>query len=232
MEIKDFNLKIEEMAEAGLHFGHKTSKLHPKMLPYLFGMRNTIYIIDLEKSKEKLEEALKFIYQLITEKKIILVVGTKIQLKELVKKFADDCGFPYVNHRWLGGTFTNFEVIKKRVEYLKELEEKKKKEEFDKYTKKEKMLIDRKLAELEEKFGGLRNLERLPDAVFVLDMKKDTLSVKEAREKGIKIIAISDTNCDPTLVDFPIPASDDAISSVKYILKKAKEIISKAKKTK
>lgn len=230
MEIEEIKLDIKEMAQAGLHFGHKTSKLHPKMSPYIFGVRNTIHIIDLEKTKEKLKEALKFIYQLALEKKKILIVGTKIQLKNLVKDFANEFSFPYVNHRWLGGTFTNFEVMKKRVEYLKELEEKSKKEEFEKYTKKEKMLFQKKLSELEEKFGGLKNLETLPDAVFILDMKKDALAVKEAREKGIKIIAICHTNCDPTLADFPIPANDDAISSVKYILEKAREAIKKAKK--
>lgn len=230
MEIEDIKLDVKEMAEAGLHFGHKVSKSHPKMKPYIFGIRNTIHIIDLEKTKEKLKEALKFFQQLILEKKKILIVGTKIQLRELVKKFAEEFSFPYVNHRWLGGTFTNFEVMKKRVEYLKELEEKRKKGEFEKYTKKEKMLLEKKLSKLEEKFGGLKNLENLPDAVFILDMKKDHLAVKEARKKGIKIIAICHTNCDPTLADFPIPANDDAISSVKYILEKVREIIKKTKK--
>jgi small subunit ribosomal protein S2 len=228
MEIEKIKLDVEEMAKAGLHFGHKTSKLHPKMLPYIFGVRNTIHIIDLEKTKEKLKEALKFVYQLILEKKKILIVGTKIQLRDLVKNFADEFSFPYVNYRWLGGIFTNFDVIKKRVEYLKEIEEKKEKGEFEKYTKKERALIEQEILELEEKFGGLKNLETLPDAVFILDMKKDALAVKEARKKGIKIVAICHTNCDPTLADYPIPANDDAISSVKYILEKVKEVIKKA----
>lgn len=222
---KEIELNLEEMAKAGLHFGHKTSKLHPKMLSYIFGVRNTIHIIDLEKTKEKLKEAIVFIQNLVKEKKTILIVGTKIQLKELVKEFATEFSFPYVNHRWLGGLFTNFEVMKKRVEYLKELEQKKEKGEFEKYTKKEKTLLERKLTKLKEKFEGIKNLEKLPDAVFILDMEKDKLAVKEARKMGIKIIAISHTNVDPTLADFPIPANDDAISSVKYILEKVKEAI-------
>jgi small subunit ribosomal protein S2 len=228
MAKEDIKLEIEEMAKAGLHFGHKTSKLHPKMLPYIFGARNNIHIIDLEKTKEKLKEALNFIQELIKEKKVILIVGTKIQLRELVKEFANQFNFPYINYRWLGGTFTNFNVIKKRIEYLKELEEKKEKGEFEKYTKKEKMILEKKLSKLKEKFDGIKKLEKLPDAVFILDMEKEKLAVKEAKKMGIKIIAISHTNADPTLADFPIPANDDAISSIKYILEKVKEAILKA----
>jgi len=226
---EEIELNIDEMANAGLHLGHRTSKLHPKMLPYIFGVRNNVHIIDLEKTREKLKEALNFIQKLIKEKKIILVVGTKIQLKELVKEFATQFNFPYINHRWLGGTFTNFEIIKKRVEYLKELEEKKEKGEFEKYTKKERLLLERKLSKLKEKFEGIKKLEKIPEVVFILDMEKDNLAVKEAKIMGIKIIAISHTNVDPTLADFPIPANDDAITSVQYILEKIKEAILKVK---
>jgi small subunit ribosomal protein S2 len=220
-----FNLNIEEMGRAGLHFGHKTSKVHPKMFPFIFGSRNTIHIIDLEKTKQKFEEALKFIQDLVSQNKTILFVGTKPQIKDLVKEIATELGYPYVNERWLGGTFTNFEVIKKRAEYLKDLEKRKTEEFFEKYTKKERMEIEKKIQKLEKKFGGIKNMDRLPDAVFICDMVKDKLAVKEAREKGVKIIAISDTNADPTLADYPIPANDDAISSVKYILEKVKEVI-------
>jgi small subunit ribosomal protein S2 len=221
----DFNLDIEEMARAGLHFGHRISRLHPKMTPYLAGVRNTIHIIDLEKTKEKLAKALRFIQQLILENKILLIVGTKIQVRDLVKNMAQEFSLPYVIERWLGGTLTNFETIKKRIEYFKDLERKKKEGELEKYTKKEQIKIGQELRELEKKFGGIKNLERLPDAIFVLDMKKDALAVKEARMKGIKLITISDSNTDPTLADYPIPANDDAISSVKYILDKVAEII-------
>ena len=226
----DFKLDTEEMAQAGVHFGHRTSRVHPKMQPYLYGVRNTVHIIDLEKTKEKFEEALKFIQELISENKILLLVGTKIQVKDLVKEIAKDCSLPYVNERWLGGTFTNFEIIKKRIEYFKDLEKKKAAGELEKYTKKERAKIDQELRDLEIKFGGIKNLEKLPDAIFVLDMKKDEAAVKEARMKGVKVIGISDTNVDPTLADYPIPANDDAISSVKYILEKVKEVIKSCRK--
>jgi len=225
----DFKINIEEMARAGLHFGHRTSKCHPKMKPFLAGVKNTIHIIDLEKTAQKLKEALKLIQELILKNKILLIVGTKIQIKNLVKEVATELSLPYVNERWLGGTFTNFEVIKKRIDYFKDLEKKRAEGGFEKYTKKERAKIDQELKDLEIKFGGLKNLERLPDAIFVLDMKKDETAIREAKRKGIKIIGIAHTNVDPTLADYPIPASDDAISSVKYILEKVKEVILKAK---
>jgi len=225
----EFKLDTEEMARAGLQFGHKSSKIHPKMMPYLSGVRNTVHIIDLEKTKEKLEEVLKFIRELISENKILLLVGTKIQIKELVKNTALELNLPYVNERWIGGTFTNFGAVRKRIEYCKELERKKREGELEKYTKKERAKFDEELNDLETKFGGIKNLERLPDAIFVSEMKKDILAVKEAKMKGIKVIGVSDTNIDPTLADYPIPANDDANSSIKYILEKVKEVILKAK---
>jgi small subunit ribosomal protein S2 len=229
-ELENIVLDVEEMAKLGLHFGHRTSKFHPKMAPYVFGVRNGIHIIDLEKTKEKLKEALKFIQQLVLENKILLVVGTKFQVKDLVKDFAKEFNFPYVTEKWLGGTFTNFPVIKKRCDYLKELEQKiQNKEIIEKYTKKEQKQMKKELSKLELKFEGLKNLERLPDAVFIIDMKKDELAVKEARKMGIKIIAISDTDSDPSLADYPIPANNDSISSVKYILEKVREAIKKVK---
>ncbi len=227
---EDFSLDLQEMAKAGLHFGHRASKIHPKMMPYLQGVRNTIHIIALEKTKEKLAEALKFIQQLILENKTLLLVGTKIQSKDLVKEMALECGLPYVRERWLGGTFTNFGIIRKRIEYFKDLEQKLADSELmEKYKKKEKLIMQKELGNLKIKFEGIKNLERVPDAVFVFDMKKDGLAVKEAKAKGVKVIAISDTNVDPTLADYPIPANDDAISSLKYIVEKVKEAILKAK---
>jgi len=230
-EIKkeDFKLKPEEMAEAGLHFGHRTSRVHPKMKPYIFGNRNTVHLIDLEKTAEKFKQALEFIKEIIFENKTLLLIGTKVQIKDIAKDFAIECGLPYITERWLGGTFTNYKTLKQRIEYFKELEEKKKKGELEKYTKKEKAKINKELSDLETKFGGIKNMQGLPDAIFVLDMKKDALAVKEANMKGVKIIAIADTNVDPSLADYPIPANDDAISSVKYILEKVKDVIIKAK---
>jgi len=225
----EFNIDIDEMTQAGLHFGHRTSRINPKMKPYLQGVKNMVHIIDLEKTKEKLEEALKFIQELISENKTLLIVGTKIQVKDMVKEMAEELNLPYVNERWLGGTFTNFEVIKKRIEYFKDLENKKAGGELEKYTKKERAKIDQELKDLGIKFGGIKNLTQLPDAILVLNMKKDALAVKEAREKGIKVIGIADTNVDPTLADYSIPASDDARSGMKYILEKVKEVILKTK---
>jgi len=225
----DFNINVEDMAKAGLHFGHRTSRIHPKMKPYLFGTRNGIHIIDLEKTAEKLKEALSFIQQLITEEKILLLIGTKVQFKDLVKSVSQECSLPCVSERWLGGTFSNFETIKKRIDYFKQLEKEKAAGELEKYTKKERLEIDKKLKELETKVGGIKELTKLPDAIFVLDMVKDKLAIREAKKKGIAIIALSDTSCDPTLADYAIPTNDDAVSSVKYILDKVKEVILEAK---
>jgi len=225
----DVNIDTTEMAKAGLHFGHRTSRVHPKMKPYLFGVRNGVHLIDLEKTAEKLKEALAFIRQLISEDKTLLLIGTKVQVKELVKSTAKECGLPYVAERWLGGTFTNFETIKKRIDYFKNLEKKKAEGELEKYTKKERIEIDKELKDLETKVGGIKELTKLPDAIFVLDMIKDKLAVKEAKSKGVKVIALCGTNCDPTLVDYPVPSNDDAISAVKYILDKVKETISQVK---
>lgn len=226
----EFGIVLEEMTKAGLHFGHRTSRVHPKIKPYISTVRNTVHIIDLEKTAQKFEQALKFIQKLISEGKNILFIGTKIQSKDLVKEIAQECDLPYINQRWLGGTFTNFRTIKKRIDYFKDLEEKMKKGEFDKHTKLERLKIDRELKDLEIKFGGIKEITSLPDAIFVLDMKKDALAVKEARTKGVKVIGIADTNVDPTIADYPIPANDDAISSLKYILEKVKDVIIKSKK--
>lgn len=225
----DFNINLEEMTRAGLHFGHKTSKCHPKMKPYLAGVRNTTHIIDIEKTAEKLKEVLKFIQETISQNKTLLLIGTKIHVKDLVKEIATECGLPYVNERWLGGTITNFPVIKKRIDYFKDLEKKRAEGGFEKYTKKERLQIDQKLKDLEIKFGGLKNLETLPDVVFILDMRKDETAIREAKRKGIKTIAIAHTNNDPNLVDYFIPANDDSISAVRYILEKVKEVILKTK---
>ncbi|MFA5767647.1 MAG: 30S ribosomal protein S2 [Candidatus Paceibacterota bacterium] len=227
---KDFKIDVEEMAQAGVHFGHKTSNLHPKMAPYLCGARSGIHIIDLDKTKEKLEEALKFISDIVSDGKTLLLVGTKVQIKDLVKKTAEECTLPYVSERWLGGTFTNFSSISKRIEHYKELERRKKEGELEKYTKKEKAKLDKELERLTVKFEGIRNLSGTPEAIFVCDMRKDQLALSEAKAKGVKIIALADTNVDPAQADYVIPANDDALSSVAYILGKVKEVVLKNKK--
>ena len=222
-----FDLVVSEMTAAGLHFGHRTSRIHPKMKPYIAGVKNTIHIIDLESTKKSLDKALEFIAKLAKEEKKIIFVGTKVQMKDLLKKTAIECKASYINERWLGGTLTNFKIIKGRVDHFKELEEKKNNGELDKYTKKERLKIDKELRDLEAKFGGMRDLVGLPDALFVLDMRKDGLAIKEANMKNIPIIAIADTNVNPELVNYPIYANDDAISSISYILSKVKDAIIK-----
>src|SRR3989338_2687467 len=202
-------LNVEEMQTAGLHFGHRVSRLHPKMKPYVSGIKNNVHIIDLDRTQKDLEKALHFISKLVSEGKTLLFVGTKIQMKQLVKSNAELSAMPYVIERWLGGTFTNFETILKRVQYYKELENKKATGELEKYTKKERSLFDKELEILRKKFEGIKNMAKLPDAVLILDVKKDITCAKEARRKGIKIIGVVDTNVDPSLADYPIPANDD-----------------------
>ena len=226
---KDFDINIDQMARVGVQFGHQTFRIHPKMKPYLSGMRNGIHIIDLEKTAEKLKEALIFVEDFISQGKVLLLVGTKVQFKDLVKNVAKECDLPYVSERWLGGTFTNFDTMKKRIGYFKDLEKKKKEGGLEKYTKKERAKIDEELKEYEVKFGGIKNMEKLPEAIFVLNMKKDEIAVKEAKMKNVKVVGISHTNTNPDLADYPIPANDDARSSVQYILEKVKEAILSAK---
>ena len=230
--IKKNKIDSDEMMKAGVHLGHRVSRLHPKMKDYIFGVRNTVHIIDLEKTVVEFEKALNFIKELVEKQEIILLVGTKTPLRELVKGIAIECDIPYVSERWLGGTFTNFKIILKRIKYFRELERKKKEGELDKYTKKERVDFDKELKKLEMKFGGIKNLDKIPEAVFVCDVKKDILVVREAKVKGVKIVAIVDTNVDPNLVDYAIPANDDAITSVRYILEKVKDTIINAKSKK
>lgn len=228
---ESFNLNIEEMTQAGVHLGHRVSKLHPKMKPYISGIKNTVHVFDLEKTVENFSEALMFIKDLISEGKNLVIIGTKVPFRDLVKKTAQDCGLSYVNTRWLGGTLTNFETILKRVNYFKDLITQKETGSLEKYTKKERIKIDKEIESLRTKFEGIKDIKKLPEAVLVLDMRKDGLAAKEAKRKGIKVIAVCDTNIDPNLADYPIPANDDAISSVKYILEKIKEVVLKAKPT-
>ena len=226
MDIKDFQISIDEMSQAGVNFGHKTSRLHPKMQPYILKVKDSVHFIDLEKSAQALKEAINLIRKIVMDGKTVLMVGTKIHLRDMLEETAIDCGLPYVKERWIGGTFTNFEEIRKRIQYFKDLEAKTKEADFEKnYTKKERSMMNKEIARLKMKFGGIKEMEKLPEALFALDMKKDAIAIKEARDKGIKVIALADTNVNPTLADYPIPANDDAVSSVKYILGKIKEAV-------
>ena len=221
----EFGLVLEDMYKAGVHLGHRVSRLHPKMKQYVFGIKNTVHIIDLEKTFQKFEEALLFLRELKKKNPVILFVATSPQHKDLVSAMIKDTGMPFVVNRWLGGTLTNFATLQKRVDYIKELEDKRGSPSFDQYTKKERHDIEKEIEELNKKFGGFRNMNRLPDLVFVVDLKKDALAIKEAKRKGVVTMSIADTNVDPTIVDFPIPANDDATSSVQYILGKIVEVL-------
>jgi len=213
------------MAEVGVNLGHKVSKLHPKMKQYISGIKNNVNIFDLEKTAKELEKALVFISKTVAEGKTIAFVGTKIQLKGIVQLAAEEAGIPYVTERWLGGTFTNFETIQKRVNYFKDLEKKKQTGELAKYTKKEQLDFDKEIGRLKTKFEGVRNMSKLPDAVVIFGIDRDITCAREAKKKGIKIVALVDTNVNPDIVDYPIPANDDAISAVSYMLEKIKQCI-------
>lgn len=221
---KTHGFDTDEMMATGMHMGHRTSKLHPRMKDFIMGVRNTVHVMDLEQTAQHLKIALDYIENLKKTNGNLLICGTKIPLSNLVKEIADECNAPYVVNRWLGGTFTNFPVIIKRVNYYKDLLRQKNEGIWEKYTKKEQVDKEKELNDLRNKFEGLVRMEKLPDVVFICDLIKDKLCLKEAKAKGIKIIAIVDTNADPLLVDYPIPANDDAINSVKYILDKVKNI--------
>ena len=217
-DINQLELTLTTLLKSGAHFGHQKARRHPRMDEYIYGTRNGISIIDLEKTIVKLHEALEFLARVQREGKQILFVGTKKQSCDLVAAAARYCGMPYVVGRWLGGTFTNFENIKKRVKYLIKAEESFAKGEFRRYTKFEQMKKVEEIEKMERKMGGLKTMAELPGAVFVTDLKEDDLAVKEARRVGIPVIAIADTNVDPTVAHYPIPANDEAIFSLRFIL--------------
>lgn len=221
---------LEEMLKAGMHFGHRTHRWHPKMKPYIFAAKNGIYVIDLEKSREKLSEALDFMSKLIKGGKTILFVGTKSQIKEPMRKMAEITGQPYIVGKWLGGYLTNFTVVKKSVKKYQELVENRDAGKLDKYTKKERLDFDREIKRLHERVGGLTNLNKMPDAVFVWDIKEESTAVAEATKKNIPIIGVCDTNVNPELVTYPIPANDDATKTVKLLIGIIQSIIIDAKK--
>ena len=202
---------MRQMLEAGVHFGHQTRRWNPKMKRFIFGERHDIYIIDLEQTLTRIEEAYAFVRDLVAKGGTILFIGTKKQAQDPVAQFADKCGMPYINERWLGGMLTNFETIHKRVQKMLELERMKASGEFDVMPKKEALLKDRELAKLQKNLSGIRHMTRRPDAVFVLDTKKEHIGVTEANKLGIPVIAVVDTNVDPDVVQFPIPGNDDAI---------------------
>ena len=222
--------KIEEMLKAGMHFGHRTNRWHPKMKPFIFTSKNGIYIINLKKTQEKLGEALDFMEKLVSEGKSILFVGTKNQVAGPLQKMAIEINQPYIVGKWLGGYLTNFPVVKKSVKKYLDLIEKKESGKLEKYTKKERLEFDREIEKLKIRVGGLTSLNKLPDALFVWDIKEEETAIKEAQQKNIPIIAICDTNINPEEVNYPIPANDDSTKTIQLILETVKNAILEGQK--
>ncbi len=204
-------ITMRQMLEAGVHFGHQTRRWNPKMKRFIFGERNGIYIIDLEQTLTRVEVAYNFVRELVAGGGNVLFVGTKKQAQDPVRSYAEKCGMPYVNERWLGGMLTNFETMSKRVGKMLEYERMKASGEFEVMIKKEALMLDRELEKLQRNLGGLRGMKQRPDAIFVLDTKKEHIAVTEANKLGIPVVAVVDTNVDPDVVQFPIPGNDDAI---------------------
>ena len=222
-------ISMKKLLEVGVHFGHQTKRWNPKMAPYIFTSRNGIYIIDLQKSSKKIDEAYKAMNEIAEKGGKVLFVGTKKQAQEAVKEEAIRSGSFYVNSRWLGGTLTNFKTIQKRIRRLVELEKMEKDGTFDLLPKKEVILLKKEAAKLEKNLGGIKEMRRLPSALFVVDPKAEHNAVAEARILGIPVFGIVDTNCDPDEVDYVIPANDDAIRAVKLIVAAMADAICEAK---
>ena len=211
------SLTMKELLEAGVHFGHQTKRWNPKMQKYIFGERNGIYIIDLQKTLKKFREAYAFVRELAANGATVLFVGTKKQAQDAVYEEATRCGMFHVNQRWLGGTLTNFATIRKSIARLKKLEEMKASGEYEGLPKKEVLGLERERLKLEKALAGIKEMDRLPSALFVIDPRKEKIAVAEAQRLLIPIVAIVDTNCDPTGIDYPIPGNDDAIRAVRLI---------------
>lgn len=210
-------ITMKELLEAGVHFGHQTKRWNPKMKRYLFGERNGIYIIDLQQTIQKFQEAYEFIRDLAAQGGTALLVGTKRQAAATIKEEAERCGMFYVNHRWLGGTLTNFQTIRKSINRLKQLEQMQADGTFERLPKKEAIHLGREIDKLNRALAGIKEMDRLPGAVFVIDTKRERIAVREARRSGIPVVAVVDTNCDPEEIDYPIPGNDDAIRAIKLI---------------
>ena len=218
-------ISMKQLLEAGVHFGHQTRRWNPKMAEYIFTERNGIYIIDLQKTVKKVEQAYEFIKQLSSEGKKILFVGTKKQAQEAIQKEAKRCGMFYVNQRWLGGMLTNYKTIRKRIDRLIQLEKMEEDGTFDVLPKKEVIKLRHEKEKLEKFLNGIKTMNGLPDALFVVDPRKERIAIKEAQILGLPIISIVDTNCDPDEVDYVIPGNDDAIRAVKLITSKMAEAV-------
>jgi small subunit ribosomal protein S2 len=208
------SITMKELLEAGVHFGHQTTHWNPKMKPYVFGARNGIYIIDLQKTVEKAKAACDFIHQVASEGRKVLFVGTKKQAKEVVENEAKRAGMSFVTNRWLGGMLTNYQTVKASIDRLKKLDALKLTQDWNELSKKEQSRLDRELQKLKKSLGGIQDMKKLPGAVFIVDTEKEHIAIQEAKRLGIPTIALVDTNCDPSGVNFVIPGNDDAVRSV------------------
>jgi small subunit ribosomal protein S2 len=222
--------QLEELLEAGVHFGHQTRRWNPKMRRFIFAERSGIYIIDLQKTMRQLEAAQELLRGVVLKGEGVMFVCTKKQLKGIIEAEAKRCSAFYVTERWLGGTLTNFQTIKKQIKRLKELEQGAADGDFTNYTKKEQLLFDRERAKLDKNLAGIKNLGRLPGALFVVDAKKERIAVAEANKLGIPVVAIVDTNADPDLITVPIPGNDDAIRAVSLITNAVSDVIGEARR--
>ena len=214
------NITMKELLEAGVHFGHQTKRWNPKMKEYIFGERNGIYIIDLQKTLKMFKEASKFVQEQASEGKLVLFVGTKRQAQDAIAEEATRCGMFYVNQRWLGGLLTNWVTVQKSVKRLKELDEMATDGRYELLPKKEVVKLERERKHLQANLAGIKNLNRLPDVLFVIDSNKEQIAVKEARKLGIPVVAVVDTNCDPSEVDYIIPGNDDALRAIRLFASK------------
>lgn len=222
-------ISMKQLLEAGVHFGHQTRRWNPKMAPYIFTERNGIYIIDLQKTVKKIEEAYDFIKEVVSDNGTVLFVGTKKQAQDSVKEEAERCGMYYVNQRWLGGMLTNYKTIRSRIDRLKELKNMEEDGTFDVLPKKEVIKLKKEKEKLQKYLGGIENMNGIPSVLFVVDPKKEAIAIAEAKNLDIPIVAIVDTNCDPEEVDYPIPGNDDAIRAVKLIASKIADAVIEAK---
>ena len=209
---------LQELLEAGVHFGHQVRRGHPRMRPYIYGAREGVHIIDLTLSEKYLKQACEMVYNLGKMGKVLLFVGTKKQARPIVEQLAKNLQAPYLTWRWMGGFLTNFEQMKKNIKLLKDFKDQKAKGQLSKYTKKEQLLLDRKMDKLEKDFAGVMDLQALPDAIFVTDAVSENIAIREVNRLGIKVVAIADSNCNPSEIDFPIPGNDDAIKSIKILV--------------
>ncbi|MGA9303811.1 MAG: 30S ribosomal protein S2 [Candidatus Sulfotelmatobacter sp.] len=216
-------ITMKELLEAGVHFGHQTKRWNPKMKEYIFGERNGIYIIDLQKTLKMFKEASKFVQELAADGKIVLFVGTKRQAQDAIAEEATKCGGFYINQRWLGGLLTNWVTVQKSVKRLKELDEMATDGRYELLPKKEVIKLERERKHLQANLAGIKNMSRLPDAVFVIDSNKEQIAVREARKLGIPVVAVVDTNCDPSEVDYVIPGNDDALRAIRLFTSKISE---------